>query len=115
MVDARNRTRRPAVKPAMLGGMAGILLVVAAIVVYDRTHRRVLIPGDRPVTEIEVREKLRADGYTNIEVMRSQSYFEVTASKDGKPTTLAVDAATGRLANEPFRDADEDEAGDTTK
>jgi len=115
MVEARTRMRRPAAKPAMLGGVAGILLVVGAIVVYDRTHRRVLIPGDRPVTEIEVREKLRADGYTNIEVMRSAGYFEITATKDGKPATLAVDAATGRLANEPFRDADEDEAGDAKK
>jgi hypothetical protein len=105
MVDARNRTRR---KPAMLGGVAGIVLVVAAIVVYDRTHRRVLIPGDQPVTEQQVREQLQANGYTNIQVMRSASYFEITASKDGKPATLAVDAATGRLANEPFHDADED-------
>ena len=102
-------------KPAMLGGMAGIVLVVAAIVVYDRTHRRVLIPGDRPVTEAQVRERLQGDGYTDIRVMRSAGYFEVTATKDGKPAALAVDAATGRLANEPFRDADEDEADDATK
>jgi hypothetical protein len=115
MVDARNRTRRPAMNPALLGGMAGIVLVVAAIVVYDRSHRRVLIPGDHPVTETEVRERLQVDGYTNIQVMRSAGYFEVTAAKGGKPASLAVDAATGRLANEPFRDADEADEGDATR
>lgn len=93
----------------LLGGLAGIVLVVAAVVIYDRSHRRVLIPGDHPVTETEVRETLRAEGYTNIQVTRSAGYFEVTAAKDGKPALLAVDAATGRLANEPFRDADEDQ------
>jgi len=96
-------------KSALFGGMAGVVLVVTGIVVYDRSHRRVLIPGDRPVTEIEVRETLQAEGYTNIQVMRSAGYFDVTASKDGKRAALAVDAATGRLANEPFRDADEDQ------
>jgi len=107
--------RQPLMKPALLGGMVGVVIVVAAIVVYDRSHRRVLIPGDQPVTEIEVREQLQADGYTNIQMMRSAGYFEVTASKDGKPATLAIDAATGRLANEPFRDADEDEERAATK
>ena len=115
MAEARNRTRRPARKLALIGGTAGIVLIVAAIVVYDRSHRRVLIPGDRPVTELQVREKLRAEGYTNIQVMRGADYFEITASKDGKPAALAVDAATGRLANEPFRDADEDEERHATQ
>jgi UDP-N-acetyl-D-mannosaminuronic acid transferase (WecB/TagA/CpsF family) len=100
--------RQPVMKPIVVGGMAGVVFIVAAIAIYDRSHRRILIPGDQPVTEMQVREKLQADGYTNIQVMRSDGYFEVTASKDGKPASLAVDAATGRLANEPFRDADED-------
>ena len=99
----------------VVAGTAGVALIVAAIVVYDRTHRRVLIAGDQPVTELQVRERLQTEGYTNIEVMRSASYFEVTAAKDGKPARLAVDAATGRLANEPFRDADEEDEGDATK
>lgn len=95
-------------KRVLLGGVAAVL-AVAAVVAYDRTYRRVLIAGDRPVSEMQVREKLQAAGYTNIQMMLSAGYFEVTASKDGKPERLAVDAATGRLANEPFRDADEDQ------
>ena len=102
-------------KRAVVASTAGAVLIVAAIVIYDRTHRRVLIAGDQPVTELQVRERLQAAGYTNIEVMRSAGYFEVTAAKDGKPARLAVDAATGRLANEPFRDADEADEGDATK
>ena len=102
-------------KHTLVASTAGAVLIVAAIVVYDRSHRRVLVPGDRPVTELQVRERLQAEGYTNIEVMRSAGYFEVTASRDGKPARLAVDAATGRLANEPFRDADEDDEGKASK
>ena len=102
-------------KPVLLAGIAGIVLVVAAIVVYDRSHRRVLIPGDRPVSEMQVRDGLQKNGYTNIQVTRSRGYFEITAMKDGKPATLAVDAATGRLANEPFHDADEEEEGSATQ
>lgn len=92
-----------------LVSVVAVVLIVGGIIAYDRTHRRVLIPGDRPVTEAEVRAKLRDNGYTDIQVLRSGAYFDVTAVKDGKRASISVDADTGRLANEPFHDADEEE------
>lgn len=91
----------------ILLGLIAAVLVVGVIVAYDRSHRRVLIPGDRPVSETQLREELEREGYVNVAVMRSGGYFEVSALKEGKPARLSVDAETGRLANEPFHDADE--------
>lgn len=92
-------------RPLLLG--AAVAVVVAGVILYDHQRRRVLVPGDQPVSEEQVRAALRSEGYAAVEVTRSGGYFEVTATKDAKHVSLEVDAATGRVSNEPFHDAEQ--------
>lgn len=81
--------------------------IAFGIILFAPGQRRVLISGDKPVTADEVRAKLEADGYSNIQVSRDGRWFEIRATKDGKRTDLSVNSENGRLADEPFRDADD--------
>jgi hypothetical protein len=64
------------------------------------------IPGDKPVTEDQVREKLASDGYSNIQIVQQGRLFEALGTKDGKTSKVLVNAQTGRLAS---RDDDDDD------
>lgn len=90
-----------------IGLLAGGLAVAIGIIALAPGERRVLIAGDRPVTEEQVRAKLTADGYSNVQISRAGRWFDIRAIKDGKRADLAVNSENGRLADEPFKDADE--------
>jgi peptidase YpeB-like protein len=58
------------------------------------------VPGlagaQTPMTEAQIRQKLEAEGYSNIKVTEhAKSHIDVTASKNGKTEKLAVDPRTG--------------------
>ncbi|NLS74325.1 hypothetical protein E3H11_36695 [Bradyrhizobium brasilense] len=79
---------------------AGLLLlgiVGVAVVTAQPNKGPVLIPGDRPVTEDQVRQKLQSEGWSNVQIMREGSYIEAMGSKNGQTAKLMVDAQTGRL------------------
>jgi hypothetical protein len=78
---------------------SGALLLVAAGVLIATAQPKgaVLIAGDQPVTESEIRDKLQSEGYSNVQILRQGNHFEVLGSKDGKTGKVVVDARTGRL------------------
>jgi hypothetical protein len=92
---------------ARIAALVGVLVVAGGIIVFTPGSRRVFIAGDRPVTEEQVRAKLHADGYSNVQISREGKWFDVTATKDGRKADMAINAETGWLADEPFKDADE--------
>jgi hypothetical protein len=75
----------------LIGGAAG--LVASA----QQGKGLILVPGDRPVTEEQVRTRLQSDGWSNVVISRDGQYFQVTASRNGQPGKLTVDSQTGRL------------------
>jgi Peptidase propeptide and YPEB domain len=83
------------------------VVFAAGIILFAPGQRRVLIAGDKPVTEEQVRAKLETDGYSNVQVSRDGRWFEIRAIKEGKRADLSVNSENGRLADEPFKDADE--------
>jgi len=83
----------------LLLGIAGVAIVTA-----EPSKGPVLIAGDQPVTEDQVRQKLQSDGWSNVQIVREGRYLEAIGSKDGQATKVAVDAQTGRL-----RAADDDD------
>lgn len=85
-----------------LAGVAGTLIATAA------PRGAVFIPGDQPVTEDQIRQKLSSDGFSNIQIIRQGRYFEAIGTKDGKPTKVRVDQQTGRLASNDDDDDDDD-------
>ncbi len=88
-------------------GAVGLVFVVAvglAFVMAEPTKGPVFIAGDQPVTEDQVRQKLQADGWSNVQIARDGQYFEAAGSKDGLNSRIEVDSRTGRL-----RAADDDD------
>jgi hypothetical protein len=85
----------------LVGFVAGTLVVgtAAAIAVYAEHGRgAVLIPGDNPVSEEQVRTKLQSDGWADVRIQRDGRYFDVTAVRGNQPRKMTVDSQTGRLA-----------------
>ena len=90
---------------ALLGGSV-ILAAAGAVIATAETSGPVFIPGDKPVTEEQIRTKLQTDGYTDIRVAREGQYFEASGAKDGKAAKLRIDSRTGRLAGDDDDDDD---------
>ena len=91
---------------AVIGGTALVAATGVWIAVAETTKGPVFIPGDKPVTEEQVRHKMEADGYLNIQIVRQGRTFEAIGAKDGKVGKVVVDAQTGRLANDDDDDDD---------
>ena len=88
----------------------GVLLAVATglvIATVEQPRGPVFIAGDKPVTEDQIRQKLAADGWTNVQIVRQGRYYEAMASKNGQTEKVAVDSQTGRL-----RGSDDDDDDD---
>lgn len=91
-----------AISIAVLAGAAGLKWVATA----QQQQEPVFIAGDHPVTEDQVRSKLQAEGWSNVQIERDGKYFGVNAVKDGQPGRLAIDSETGRLR---VNDGDDDD------
>jgi hypothetical protein len=81
-----------------ISGVAGIAIVGTLLATTQQRQGAVLIAGDRPVTEDQIRDKLQSDGYSHLQILRQGRYFEVLGSKDGQTGKILVDSQTGRLA-----------------
>jgi len=57
----------------------------------------IFIASDQPITVTQVQEKLRGEGWRNVQITEQGRYFEVAGSKDGQSRKLMVDSLTGRL------------------
>jgi len=91
----------------LVGAIGGVLLVGAAgvlVATAEQSKGPVFIPGDQPVSEDQIRQKLQSEGYSNVQIVRQSGYFEAIGSKDGQTGKIVVDSQTGRL-----RTADDDD------
>ncbi|HYX02669.1 MAG TPA: hypothetical protein VE963_11305 [Reyranella sp.] len=84
---------------ALLLGVA-LMAGTGVLIATAESRGAVFIPGDQPVTEAQVREKLQSEGYTNVQIARQGNFFEALGSKDGKTGKVVVDARNGRLADD---------------
>ncbi|WGR91748.1 hypothetical protein MTX26_15275 [Bradyrhizobium sp. ISRA443] len=85
-------------------GLPLVGIVGVAMVIAEPSKGPVLIPGDQPVSEDQVRQKLQSDGWSNVQIIRDGGYFEAIGSKGGQTAKAVIDARNGRL-----RAADEDD------
>jgi hypothetical protein len=65
------------------------------------------IPGVGPITEQQIRDKLTADGFSNIQITPEASIFQTNATKDGRVLRLAIDAQSGTVLR--VQDDDDDD------
>jgi hypothetical protein len=66
-----------------------------------------LIPGSDPITEQQIRDKLTAEGFSDIQITLRGSVFETVATKGGRQAELAIDAQSGIVSQD--RDDDDDD------
>ena len=86
-----------------------VAVVAGAASVYaasDSSGGR-LIPGSGPITEHQIRDKLTADGFSNIQITLRGTMFETIASRNGRSTLLEIDAQSGIVHQN--RDDDDDD------
>ena len=66
-----------------------------------------LIPGSGPISEQQIRDKLTAEGFSNIQITLRGSAFKTVAIKDGRQAELTIDAQSGIVSQD--RDDDDDD------
>jgi len=81
------------------------LLLVAVITAFDLYRERrdagpVFIASNGPVSEDQVRQKMTADGWSNVLIAREGRYFQVMGSKEQETSHFTIDSQTGRLRGE---------------
>ena len=91
-----------------VGGLLLMSTTGAMIAVAQQSSGPVFIADDRPVTEDQVRQRLQAEGYSDVQVVRQGRYFQATGTKNGTVSRIAVDAQTGRLRVNDDDDDDDD-------
>jgi hypothetical protein len=84
-------------------------VVVGAASIYaagDSSSGR-LIPGVGPITEQQIRDKLVADGFSNIQITSGGDIFQTNAVRNGRALRLAIDAQTGTVLQSQDDDDDD--------
>jgi len=87
------------VLPSVFMWVIAAALVVAIVTVIDlaKSDGPVFIVSNGPISEVQVRQKMIADGWTNVLITREGRYFQVMGSNDQQTAHLVVDSQTGRL------------------
>jgi hypothetical protein len=85
---------------ALLGG--GLAALIAA---YDETKVQMVIAGDLPLSEDQVRGQLAARGWAEVTLTHDERYIEVTGKAAGRAAHMAVDSLTGKIVSD---DSDDD-------
>ena len=91
---------------ALIGGTA-LVAATGLLIATAQPRGAVFIAGDRPVTEVQVREKLQSNGYSNILTIQRGNTIEAMGVKDGQTGKVLVNAQTGRLAGDGDDDDDD--------
>jgi hypothetical protein len=83
--------------------LAAMLLVggITAVDVLSERHEEgtPFIVSDGPVTEEQVRQKMAADGWSNVLIAREGRYFQVMGTKDQQTRHLSINLQNGHLSH----------------
>lgn len=97
-------------KRLLIIGMVVVAAAALVLVAAQLDNRRVFIAGDQPVDNEQVRQKLLADGWSNIQVSRKGRFIVAIASRNGQESKIEVEALTGRIRisddDDPVTDED---------
>jgi hypothetical protein len=71
-------------------GLAGLTMIGAAsLYAAAELPKDNFNLGSGPVTEQEIRDKLAAAGFSNIQI-KSRNFFDAVATRDGRALSLAI-------------------------
>lgn len=86
--------------------ISGFVAVGTAPIYAASESSHSLIPILGPITEQQIRDKLTADGFSNIHIALQGGIFQTNATKDGRALRLAIDAQSGTVLQ--VQDDDDD-------
>ena len=78
------------------------LVLVAGVTAFDLYRERrdggaAFIASNGPVSEDQVRQKMTADGWSNVVITHEGRTFQVMGSKNQETSHFTIDSQTGRL------------------
>ena len=83
-------------KQAIFGlGALGLIALGLLILPSLKEAPPPLFAVRQPVTEAQLTERLRAEGYANISIERDGNYLKATVRKNGEERLIAIDARDG--------------------
>ena len=85
---------------ALLGG--GLAALIAA---DDESVGQMVIAGDVPLTEDQVRGQLVSRGWADLALTHDDRYIEVSGKASGRAAHMTVDSLTGKIISD---DSDDD-------
>jgi hypothetical protein len=97
---------RPMRKTTLVAFAVAVAAGAASIYAASDSSGGRLIPGSGPITEQQIRDKLTADGFSNIQVRLRGTVFETIATRNGLPTVLEIDAQSGIVHQDRVDDDD---------
>jgi hypothetical protein len=98
-------------KRVLIAGIIGGCILAGTAAIYAATN----VPRDRlfsasgPITEQQIRDKLTAEGFSNIQISQQGSLFETTATKNGRGVKWEIDSRSGTVLKAGHADDDDDD------
>jgi hypothetical protein len=89
---------------------AGAIVVIGGSLMLAKAQQKqrpAFITGDRPVTVEQVMAKLKSDGWSEIVILPNGKYLQISGTRNGQVSTMAVDPQTGRLGPDDYDDDDD--------
>ena len=91
-------------KRVFLAAVISSVVAVSAASIYAASNfSGRLIPGIGPITEQQIRDKLTADGFSNIQITSQGSIFQTNATKDGRALGIGDRRGVGNGPPSPGR------------
>jgi hypothetical protein len=90
---------------------AGAIVLIGGTMMLAKAQQKQRAPfiaGDRPVTVEQVMAKLKSDGWSDIVILPNGKYLQVSGTRNGQASTMAVDSENGRLGPGDYDDDDDD-------
>ena len=92
----------------LLWSLVGALLgggLAALIATYDEAEGQMVIAGDLPLSEDQVRGQLATRGWADLNLTHDERYIEVSGTTSGRAAHMTVDSLTGKIISD---DSDQD-------
>ena len=96
-------------KRLFFAAVTATFIAVGAASIYAASNSpERFMPGVGPITEQQIRDKLTADGFSNIQITQQGGILQTNATKDGGALKMAIDAQSGTVLKSAQDDDDDD-------
>jgi hypothetical protein len=88
---------------------AGAIVLIGGTMMLAKAQQKQRAPFiTGAVTVEQVMAKLKSDGWSDIVILPNGKYLQVSGTRNGQASTMAVDSENGRLGPSDYDDDDDD-------